>query len=312
MVLAQPTTPTVIHHGAVPPGSPAASAGIPAGTGTTGILSSLSGSQRDAYTAVQQMLDQYGLSSLAPTIINYVQQGYNSDTINYLIQETPEWQKRFAGNVARQKAGLPVLSPANYLSVEDSYRQIMQQAGMPPGFWDQPSDFVNLIGNDVSPAEVQTRVKIAQNAINSTDPGFLNYFKQYYGSGDLLATVLDPTKATDVIQRNFQSAQVGGAAADQGINISQQQAGSLVDMGVSQNNAMAGFSQIAAEQPIDSKLSSIYGQPQLTTQDLINETFKGDATVTAQKAKLASAERGQFSGRSGAAVGSIAAPSSGI
>src|SRR5215475_13221326 len=130
----------------------------------------LTGSNRDAYLALKSVFDSYGLGSLADKIYNYVKNGESADTISIQLQDTPEYKKRFAGNELRKKAGLPVLNPADYLATEASYRQIMQQAGMPSGFYDKPDDFDDWIGKNVSPSEIQSRVDLATQATILSDP----------------------------------------------------------------------------------------------------------------------------------------------
>lgn len=71
----------------------------------------LTGADRDAYLAVNALFKTYGLQSLAGKIYDYVKNGYSSDTISIMLQDTDEYKTRFAGNQARIKAGLPVLSP---------------------------------------------------------------------------------------------------------------------------------------------------------------------------------------------------------
>src|SRR5882757_3766747 len=82
----------------------------------------LKGTERDAYLAINSLFKNYGLESLAPKIYDYVKNGYSADTISVLLQDTKEYKDRFSANEARKKAGLPVLSPAEYLSAESSYR----------------------------------------------------------------------------------------------------------------------------------------------------------------------------------------------
>jgi hypothetical protein len=53
----------------------------------------------------------YDLGSLAPQIKTMLLNGYDADTISLLLQQTTEWQQRFAGNEKRKKNGLAVLSP---------------------------------------------------------------------------------------------------------------------------------------------------------------------------------------------------------
>ena len=109
--------------------------------------------------------------SLAPKILSYVQNGMSADTIAIELQNTSEYKQRFGANDARVKAGLPALSPSEYLATERSYRQIMQAAGMPLGFYDDsPNDFSRWLEMDVSPTEVKARVDAASEAINNALP----------------------------------------------------------------------------------------------------------------------------------------------
>src|SRR5512139_2967154 len=75
----------------------------------------LQGEDRDAYMALLSLFSGYGLGSLAPKILEYVQQGYGADTITMLLQRTDEYKRRFSANEIRRKNGLPVLAPNEYL-----------------------------------------------------------------------------------------------------------------------------------------------------------------------------------------------------
>ena len=165
-----------------------------------------------------QVFNSYGLGTLAPKIKEYVQQGFTPDTVTLKLQDTPEYQQRFAGNTARKKAGLPVLSPAEYLATETAYKQAMRTAGLPAGFYDNPDDFSTFIGVDVSPAELKERVDIAAQTIEGADPFFKQQLKQYYNvnDGDMVAYALDPNRALSLIQRQAQAVQFGAEAARQG------------------------------------------------------------------------------------------------
>ena len=76
------------------------------------ITDSLTGANRDAAKALVELFKQYGLESLAPKIVEFIQNGYSADTTAILLQDTTEYKQRFAANEARRKKGLPVLSPA--------------------------------------------------------------------------------------------------------------------------------------------------------------------------------------------------------
>lgn len=138
----------------------------------------LTGPNRDAFMAIDALFSNYGLESLAGKIYDYVKNGYSADTISILLQDTPEYKQRFAANEARRKAGISVLSPAEYLSIENSYRQLFRQSGLPQGFYDTKEDFTNFIAGDMSPTELQGRLELATQATALANPQYKAALKQ--------------------------------------------------------------------------------------------------------------------------------------
>lgn len=274
------------------------------------VYDNLDGVDRDVAIAIVNLFTQYGLESLAPKIVEFVRQGYSSDTISVLLQDTNEYKERFAANADRKKRGLPVLSPAEYLSVENSYRQIMAAAGLPPGFYDSVTDFQGFIGNDLSPTELKSRVDVASEAIYKSDPNTLNYFKQWYSTGDMIAYALDPKRAEPIVERNIKAAQAAATAQAQGIGISRDTAEDLGRVGVTQDQMRTGFGYIGQEYGRAAKLANLYGE-NYTADDLTSEVFLDDANAANKRRKLASAERGSFGGSSGQSKSSLSRTGSG-
>lgn len=261
---------------------------------------------------LSQIFNSYGLGSLAPRIKDYVQQGYTPDTVTLKLQESPEYQTRFAGNTARKKAGLPVLSPAEYLATESAYKQTMRTAGLPAGFYDNPDDFSTFIGVDVSPAELKQRVDIAAQTIEGADPFFKQQLKQYYNvnDGDMIAYALDPNRALSLIERQAQAAQFGGEAARQGIGIGKTMAETYAGMGVTQEQARQGFEQVATILPEAQRLSAITpGVAPVGLEETTSAVFGGEQSAEQKKRlqKLAETEQSRFAGQSG-----VGQPSLGI
>lgn len=256
--------------------------------------STLTGANRDAAEALIALFTDYGLGSLAPQIVQMIQDGFSADTITIKLRETKEYKERFAANETRRKKGLVDLSPAEYVATERSYRQIMAAAGMPVGFYDSNEDFRKFLENDVSPTELQGRVTIAQDALNNADSNVLDYFKQYYSSGEMVAYLLDANRAAPLIEKQYRSAQIGGAAARQGLALDVGTAESLAGSGVSATDAQAGFGFIAQELPNASKLADIYDEGGLTLSDLAQEVFQDNADTAKKRKKLASQERASF------------------
>lgn len=267
--------------------------------------SSLSGPDRDAYTALKAQFDKYNLGSLSDRIFGYLKEGYSADTIFLLLQETPEYKKRFSGNEERVKQGLPVLSPDEYLSVEQSYRQILQTAGLPKGFYDQPNDFVGWIGRNVSPSEIQSRVDLATQATVLANPSYREALKQMgIQDSELTAYFLDQNRALPLIQKAAATAAVGAGALAQGLTFDRQYAETLATQGVTAQQAREGYSQIAGELPELSKLGSIYGD-EFTQRTAEQAVLEGNAGAGEKRRRLASQERAQFGGAAGAARGGL-------
>ena len=261
----------------------------------------LTGASRDAAVALNDLFSSYGLGTLAPLITSYLKQGYSADTVSILLQNSKEYQQRFAGNAARIKNGLPVLSPAEYLATERAYGQVLQKYGLPQGFYDSPADYNNWIGQDVAPTEIDTRAKQASDFLHQADPNELAFFKQHYTTGDMIAYALDPNRAAPLVGKAFTASQIGGKAADQGIGINQSTAELLANNGINEQQAQQGFGTIAQETPTTQLLSAIYGNSGngVNQQDLVNAQFLDNATDQNKIKQLASQERGAFGGASG-------------
>lgn len=268
----------------------------------------LSGPQRDAFAALNQIFASYGLGSLAPAIANFLKQGYSADTIGLLLQDTREYKQRFSANEVRRQKGLPVLSPAEYLATERSYRQIMQAAGLPPGFYDQQRDFQSFLENDVSPQEIQQRVTEASNFVNQATDEAKRTFGQWYSKGDMIAYALDPKRAEPLVGKAFAASSIAGQAQKHDLGVSRDYAERMAEFGINEQQASQGFGIVQSTIGNDQKLAAISGDT-LTTNDLFDETFFNDGSVTNKRDKLARQERARFGGQS--AVGSQSLGSSG-
>lgn len=266
----------------------------------------LKGSDRDAFLAITNLFNGYGLGSLAPKIYDYIKNGYSGDTITILLQDTPEYKQRFAGNEARKKVGLPVLSPAEYLSTEASYRQIMQSAGLPSGFYDQPSDFTTWIGKNVSPTEIQSRVDLATQATILSNPTYRQALNQMgIGDSQLTAYFLDPTRALPNLQKSAATAAIGAEALNNGLAFDQGYSAQLATSGITQQAAQQGYSQIKQNLGQYQALAGIYGgdYTQRTSEEA---AFQGNAEAIKRQKQLVGSEMGQFSGATGTASNALA------
>lgn len=266
----------------------------------------LTGANRDAFMALNSLFGQYNLQSLAGKIYDYVKNGYSADTISILLQDTDEYKKRFAANEQRRKAGISVLSPAEYLSIENSYRQLFRQSGLPEGFYDTNEDFTRFISNDMSPTELQGRLELATQATALANPQYKAALKQMgLSDGELTAYFLDPKKALPFIQKTAATAAIGAEALERGFAFDQQYAENLATQGISAEQAAQGYAQIGDEFSDLKTLGAVYGGG-WTQRQAEESTFTGGTDASKQRERLIGREKGAFSGSAGSARAGLA------
>ncbi len=290
------------------PGTPAAG-----GMGAADILAKQYAEQQAQREKEQQMqresiisimsdrLTRYNLTGLIPTIKRLAQEGATESTITFALQETEDYKRRFKANEDRIKKGLQVLTPAEYLNLEDGYRQILRSYGLNQFDTD---DYVNqFISNDVSAAELSNRVVTAVQRVRNADPAIAATLRDYYGIGDtdLVAYVLDPNQQFPKIQTQVSAAEIGAAARLQGLQPGVAVSEQLARQGVTQAEAQRGYATIANILPQAEKLSDIYGNALegYGLAEAEQEVFNSLASAQRKRQRLVEREIGAFGGQSG-------------
>lgn len=245
----------------------------------------------DAEQILKSMLSGVGLSDLASVVWAAYGEGKitdqtSIDQIGFQIKETEPYKRRFAGNVALEKAGKPPFSISNYLQQEQAYKNAIQGRGLPAGFYDTPEAFAKFIGSDISPQEVANRVDQGYLAVKDANPEVLAQLKQYYpdvNTGDIAAYFMDPTVGTDIIVNRAKVAEIGSEAKRQaGINLSEEEAQALRKEGIDKAEAQRGFGSIALQQEL---FNPLQGEQAISQEEQISGTFGTNAAATQRIAK---------------------------
>ena len=244
---------------------------------------------------------QYGIDTLTDTIKQLAVDGATEATVTLALQNTDAYKTRFKANEDRAKAGLTVLQPAEYLNLEDSYRQVLRAYGLKQ--FDNDSYVQQFIANDVSATELSNRVVTAVQRVQNADPAVQKQLRDYYGVGatDLVAYVLDPKQQFQKIERQVAASEIGVAAGRQGLTAGVQVAEQLAAQGVSAAEAQKGYATIANILPTAEKLSQIYGGTMDTygQGQAEQEVFNQLASAQRARERLTAREVAQFSGTSG-------------
>lgn len=276
--------------------------------------------RKSAYDLLYSQFAQYGLGSLVEPLKGLIMEGVSPSEFTLRLRETDAYKKRFAANQTRINQGLRALSEAEYIGLEDSYQDIMRRYGLPESYYARgdmgiQQGFEKFIGNDVSPVELEDRIQTAQNRVNNAPKQVKDALTQFYGAelgnGDILAYVLDPSKAIENIKRKVTAAEIGAGASMAGLGSTRTRAEELASFGVTGEQARQGFSSIAEFLPSATKLSQIYGKQGLGDYDQAvaeQEVFgtTGAAQAAAKRKKLAQLETAEFSGSSGITGGALA------
>jgi hypothetical protein len=282
------------------PPTTAQAAALVAGATT---LSAADKARLDALEVMKARFKKYGLETLVEKIRQLAIEGASESTITLQLMETPEYQARFKANAIRLKNDLTVLEPAEYLAVEDSYRQTLRAYGLKQ--FDTDEYVSQFIANDVSPTELSNRVQLAVQRVQNADPAISKTLRDYYGIGqaDLVAYTLDPATQFKKIERQVQAAEIGTAARLQGLETGVGVAEQLAAQGVTQAEAQKGYATIADILPTAEKLSAIYGSTLegYGQSQAEQEVFNTLASAQRARQKLTAREVAQFGGSSGLA-----------
>lgn len=270
-------------------------------------------SRLNAIDVLRERFSQYGLESLATVIRNLAAEGASEATISFALKNTPEYKERFKANDLRLKKGLAVISPSEYITLEDTYRQVLRAYGLKQ--FDNDLYVSQFIANDVSPTELTTRVQTATQRVLNASPQISNTLRNYYNleAQDLVAYALDPESQLSEIQNKITAAEIGTAAFNQGLGVDRATAEELRMQGVTQEQAQKGYATIADILPEAKKLSEIYGGMDAYGQvEAQKEIFGGLASEKRKREKLTQAEIGTFSGRSGVSRGTLGTQTKGF
>jgi hypothetical protein len=271
--------------------------------------------RQSAYDILYNEFNRYGLGSLVEDVKYLIQSNVSPSQFALELQNTESYKKRFSANQDRIKAGLRALSPAEYVSIEDQYQNIMRNYGLPASYYTKDatgkqSGFDKFIAGDVSATELEDRISTAQKRVINANPQVSQALKQFYpdiNNSDILAYVLDPAQGLDNIKRKVTAAEIGGAALAQGLTTGATRAEELAGYGVTKDQAQQGFQAVAGVLPRGSQLADIYGATPYTQQTAEAEVFglAGSEEAARQRKKLVGLEKASFSGTAGAASGAL-------
>jgi len=247
---------------------------------------------------VQYLGEKYGAGLTSQMVELELRTWENSQGVN-------PFHERFGAVIdGRAAANLNPMSPQQILLWESQAAQIMREAGMPPGFYDEQSDFHQMMIGDLSVVQLQERLANGFVRVAQAPLAIRQAFTDFYGvQGDeaLAAFFIDPDRAAPLIEKQVTAAEIAGEAVQHGFAPDMAMAERLATQGVDRQLAFTGFARLAALDPV---FEETVGE----TEDLdamgegIEAEFFADADAMAAMQGRVESRVAAFSGGGGAAA----------
>lgn len=274
--------------------------------------------RQSAFDRISGAFSRWGIdmngSGLSAQLRQWILDDRSDEGIITEFRNSSAYAARFTGMADLVKKG-QAISEAEYIAQERAYRGVMQQWGIPSGFYDDPTDYGRFIANGVSVKELDDRIKDAKTFMDANAPAEYKQALSMYGitDGGMLAYVLDGDKAQSLITQQVKAAAFKGASDMNGFGLDKAGAekyGSTlganfdsfgVDQRMQLDSTLSGLGDIAKNQE---KLAQI-DREQFTRSDTLDAELLSDSSKKAASQKRALRETARFNGAAGVNSGSL-------
>lgn len=116
----------------------------------------------------------------------------NADLFLQTLRQTPQYTTRFPA--LRRSDGTLRMNEAQYLQMEDGYRQLLRQYGIPEDTFKRPQDLVGLFESEQDTEELRQRLQVYQGVRDAGDPirdAFYVYSGINLSVDDLFEAIVD-------------------------------------------------------------------------------------------------------------------------
>ena len=266
--------------------------------------------KQKASDAMIATFKQYGLESLAKYIGDEIMADVSAEALLIKLYDQPEYQARFPGMKALQAKNRTITEDA-YIKLENSIKQTLSFFDLPPGFYDNRDMMGKIIGNEVSPKEVQDRAQAAQDLGKSTNSDIRAQLKNFYGLGEgaITAYLLNADIAGPLVLKQARAAEIAALGARSGMSgfgttESEELAANDIykNMGFNDlSSAIGKAGQLAQNQR---RLSYLENQS-YSDQEALKASVEGDQKALMASQQRALREMARFGGSSGLSSGSL-------
>jgi len=220
-----------------------------------------------AHKLIEDTLATYGLGSLAKWAWDAWKSGDSIAEIMMNLRNTQEYKDRFPGLDELRKAGKGI-DESSWIQYENSVNQISQHYGLPAGLYNDRKSIGIMLANDVSPVEVEDRIRKASSIVYGS-PEVRQAFAQFYGTqGDsaAIAYFLDPEHNGPILEQQFAAAQLAGNLTINGMKLDKVDAQRIAQMGAfSEQEAQRAAALVGTQAELYQQLIGETGAPTVAT-----------------------------------------------
>lgn len=255
-------------------------------------------SQQDEFDAsgaasIKNILRQYGLDELVPSVDGWVRQGLSWPEIEVMLRDpsTPAGKvfDRYYPEVRiRAEKGLKPMSVAEIQAYRQTVAQVGKSLGLPEDFYSK--DYASkLIEGDVSPSEFQDRANeyatlgLQELAADPVKQQELEAFERYYAvqlkPGEIAGMIFNTDLALPTLKKRINAVQLDAAAGRVGFgDLTRSEAERLAELGVSQQQAVQGFGSLTDTGEVFAPLPGEEAtQTAIGRQEQLGAAFEGDS-----------------------------------
>lgn len=210
------------------------------------------------------------------------------------LRQRPEYKARYPAMEELARQGRAI-TEAEYSAYEKTVADLSRQYGVPLDMYATSEGVAKMLTNGVSVKEANDRFQIASSAAFTAPSEVRDALGSLYNVShpDLIAYWLDPDKAMPLLQRQYDAAQIAGAATQQELGIDVSVAEDLASRGITFDQARTGFGQASSVGSLD----FVAGEG--TTQaERIAAAF-GDAEAQAKVTRVQRSRAAAFQGGGG-------------
>jgi hypothetical protein len=202
-----------------------------------------------AKAIIEGTLARYGLSALAKWAWDRHLAGDSIEEIMLEMRTTSTYKARFPAMEELSKSGR-ALSEEEYMQYESTIRELVSAHGLPMNIYGERAYIAELLLNDVSPAEAQGRMQLAESASLTAPAEFREEAARLYGIGpsQWASIWLETDRTLPELERMYAASAIAGEAtiADLG-ELSRQMAERIAGAGITPDQARQGLANVSRE-----------------------------------------------------------------